>query len=140
MTSRVRPPDPTRYIPFFRYRHGRLHAEGVALDRVAASVGTPVYVYSWAAIESAWKRFDRAFASAPHMVCYSVKANSNLSILRLLARLGSGFDIVSAGELDRLRRAGHYPISSHTKFSLFRIQGFAHPSRRCRKKSLEITS
>ncbi|MDE3135380.1 MAG: diaminopimelate decarboxylase [Acidobacteriota bacterium] len=106
MTSRLRPLDPTRYTPFFRYRDGRLHAEGVALDRVAARVGTPVYVYSRAAIESAWKRFDRAFASAPHMVCYSVKANSNLSILRILGRLGSGFDIVSAGELDRLRRAG----------------------------------
>jgi diaminopimelate decarboxylase len=106
MTSRVRPLDPTQYTPFFRYRNGRLHAEGVALDRIAARAGTPVYVYSRAAIESAWRRFDRAFASSPHMVCYSVKANSNLSILRVLARLGSGFDIVSAGELDRLRRAG----------------------------------
>jgi diaminopimelate decarboxylase len=105
-SNSVRPLDPTRYTPFFRYRDGRLHAEGVSLDRIAARVGTPVYVYSRAAIESAWKRFNRAFASAPHMVCYSVKANSNLSILRVLARLGSGFDIVSAGELDRLRRAG----------------------------------
>jgi len=104
--SRVRLLDPTSYTPFFRYRDGRLHAEDVALDRIAARVGTPVYVYSRAAIESAWTRFDRAFASAPHMVCYSVKANSNLSILRALGRLGSGFDIVSAGELDRLRRAG----------------------------------
>jgi diaminopimelate decarboxylase len=102
----VNPPDPTRYTPFFRYRRGRLQAESVALDRIAERAGTPVYVYSRAAIESAWKRFDRAIASAPHMVCYSVKANSNLSILRLLGRLGSGFDIVSAGELDRVRRAG----------------------------------
>ena len=102
----MRPADPTSYTPFFRYRGGQLHAEDVALDRIAARVGTPVYVYSRAAIESAWTRFDRAFASAPHMICYSVKANSNLSILRALGRLGSGFDIVSAGELDRLRRIG----------------------------------
>lgn len=100
------PLDPSLYTPFFRYRNGRLHAEGVPLERVAARVGTPAYVYTRAGIETAWRRLDRALGPVPHMVCYSVKANSNLSILRLLARLGSGFDIVSGGELDRLRRAG----------------------------------
>jgi diaminopimelate decarboxylase len=102
----VNPLDPTTYTPFFRYRNGRLHAEGVDLDRVAARAGTPAYVYTRAGIETAWRRLDRALALAPHMVCYSLKANSNLSIIRVLARLGSGFDIVSGGELDRLRRAG----------------------------------
>ena len=100
------PIDPTRFTPFCRYRGGRLYVEGVALDLVADRVGTPAYVYSRAGIETAWRSFDRALAGAPHRVCYSLKANSNLSIVALLARLGSGFDIVSAGELDRLRRAG----------------------------------
>jgi diaminopimelate decarboxylase len=100
------PTDPASYTPFFRYRHGGLCVEDVPLDRVAARIGTPSYVYSRAAIETAWRRFDRAFAGVAHTVCYSVKANSNLTILRLLARLGSGFDIVSGGELERLRRAG----------------------------------
>ena len=75
-------------------------------------MGTPAYVYSRAAITAAYRRLDRAFAGPggiPHTICYSVKANSNLSILRLLARLGSGFDIVSGGELERLRRAGVSP-------------------------------
>jgi diaminopimelate decarboxylase len=102
----VPPFDPTAYTPFFRYRSGRLHAEGVPLDRIAAHIGTPAYVYTRAGIESAWRSLDRALAPVPHLVCYSLKANSNLSIARLLARLGSGFDIVSGGELDRLRRAG----------------------------------
>jgi len=105
-SSRVRPLDPTRYTPFFRYRAGMLHAESVSLDHVAERAGTPVFVYSRSAIEANWRRFDRACAGVRHMICYSVKANSNLSLLRLLGRLGSGFDIVSGGELDRLRRAG----------------------------------
>lgn len=100
------PLDPTAFTPFFRYRDGALAAESVSLERLAARAGTPIYVYSRAAIESAWRRFNAAFAAVPHAVCYSVKANSNLAILRLLARLGSGFDIVSGGELDRLRRIG----------------------------------
>jgi diaminopimelate decarboxylase len=84
--------------------------EGVALDAIAARVGTPSYVYSRAAIESAYRKLDAALAKAlgktPHTICYAVKANSNLQVLRLLSRLGSGFDIVSGGELERLRRAG----------------------------------
>lgn len=89
----------------FVYRRGALHCEGVALSAVAGRVGTPVYVYSRAAIEAAVRRFQRALADVPHTLCYSVKANSNLAILRLLRRLGAGFDIVSGGELYRLRQA-----------------------------------
>ena len=106
--------DPTEYTPGYAYRAaGRglsrpkiLHCENVALSRIAGAVGTPAYVYSRASIESAYRRFDRAFGSLPHTLCYAMKANSNLAILRVLARLGSSFDIVSGGELDRLRRIG----------------------------------
>ena len=76
------------------------------MDRIAGSAGTPVYVYSRASIEGAYRALDRAFGSLPHTLCYAVKANSNLAVLRVLANLGSAFDIVSAGELDRLRRVG----------------------------------
>src|SRR5271170_8077251 len=71
-----------------------------------ASRGTPAYVYSRASIEAAYSGLARAFGSLPHTICYAVKANSNLSVLRILARKGSSFDVVSAGELDRLRRIG----------------------------------
>ena len=104
--------DPTDYTPSFAYkgfgsRRSRvLHCEGVALTRLADAVGTPTYVYSRASIEAAYRRLDRAFGSLPHRLCYAVKANSNLSVLRVLANLGSCFDIVSGGELDRLRRIG----------------------------------
>lgn len=98
--------DPSRYSAFFAYRGGRLYAEQVPVEAVAARVGTPVYVYSRAGVETAWRKFDRACSRAAHTVCYSVKANSNLAILAALARLGSGFDIVSGGELERLRRIG----------------------------------
>jgi diaminopimelate decarboxylase len=76
------------------------------LPEVAARIGTPVYVYSSASILDAYRRFDRAFRGVPHSVCYAVKANSNLSVLRLLARAGSSFDIVSGGEFHRLRKIG----------------------------------
>jgi diaminopimelate decarboxylase len=106
--------DPTEYTPEFEYRSiGRtnsaqkqLYCEGVPLQRIAEAVGTPTYVYSRASIESAYRRLDRAFGSLPHSICYAVKANSNLAVLRVLARLGASFDIVSGGELDRLRRIG----------------------------------
>lgn len=98
--------DPGRYTPFFARRAGRVRCEGVALERIAASVGTPAYVYSRASIQTAYRRLDTAFRSLPHTICYAVKANSNLSILRLFARLGSSFDIVSGGELYRLRSVG----------------------------------
>lgn len=86
-----------------------LCVEGVRLDKVAHEVGTPVYVYSRAAIEDNWRRFDAAFGARPHLVCYAVKACSNIAVLALLAELGSGFDIVSGGELARALRAGCDP-------------------------------
>ena len=85
---------------------GELWMEGTRLADVAARFGTPCYVYSRAAIETAWKDFDQALAGTDHLVCYAVKANSNLAVLGILARLGSGFDIVSGGELARVLAAG----------------------------------
>lgn len=85
----------------FDYRDGRLCAEAVPLAELAARFGTPQYVYSRAALEHQWQAFDQALAGRPHRICYAVKANSNLAVLDLLARLGSGFDIVSLGELER---------------------------------------
>lgn len=93
----------------FEYRQGRLHAEGVDLDSLAREFGTPCYVYSRAVVEDRWRRFDQAFGAYPHLVCYAVKANSNLAVLDVLARLGAGFDIVSGGELERVLAAGGQP-------------------------------
>jgi diaminopimelate decarboxylase len=98
--------DPVRYTPGFSYRGSRLFCEGVPVERIAGQVGTPAYVYSRASIEQAYRRMDSAFGSLPHTICYAVKANSNLGILRVFAALGSSFDIVSTGELYRLRRIG----------------------------------
>jgi diaminopimelate decarboxylase len=91
------------------YRGGALHVEDVPLSRVSAEFGTPCYVYSRAALTSAFESFDAAFSGRTHLVCYAVKANSNLAILDLFARLGSGFDIVSGGELERVVAAGGDP-------------------------------
>jgi diaminopimelate decarboxylase len=88
---------------------GELFAEGVPLADIAARFGTPCFVYSRAAIEGGYREFTAAFADLPHLVCYAVKANSNLAVLNLLARLGSGFDIVSGGELSRVIAAGGDP-------------------------------
>ena len=93
-------------MDFFQYRGDTLHAEDVPLDRLAAEFGTPTYVYSRATLERHWHAFDRAFADRPHLVCYAVKANGNLGVLNALARLESGFDIVSLGELERVLAAG----------------------------------
>ncbi len=90
----------------FALRDGELCAERVPLSAIAAQFGTPCYVYSRAALESAWREFDKAFADVPHLICYAMKANPNLAVLDLYARLGSGFDIVSGGELARVRAAG----------------------------------
>ncbi|MEE8388601.1 MAG: diaminopimelate decarboxylase [Acidiferrobacterales bacterium] len=90
----------------FYYQDGELFAEGVSLRDIADAVDTPCYVYSRAMIEATWKAYDEAFGGRDHLVCYAVKANSNIAILNLLARLGSGFDIVSGGELERVLRAG----------------------------------
>jgi diaminopimelate decarboxylase len=98
--------DPARYTPGFSYRGSQLFCEGVSVDEVAKQVGTPAYLYSQANIEQAYRRMDSAFGSLPHTICYAVKANSNLGILRVFAALGSGFDIVSGGELYRLCRIG----------------------------------
>jgi len=106
--------DPTKYTESYRYRPaGRggaaehiLYCEETPLGKIADAVGTPAYVYSRGSIQSRYRRLDRAFRQLPHVICYAVKANSNLAVLRVLARMGSSFDIVSGGELDRLRRVG----------------------------------
>lgn len=90
----------------FNYRDQRLFAEDVAVAEIAERYGTPCYIYSRATLERHWRAFDQAFAEHPHLICYAVKANSNIAILNLLARLGSGFDIVSLGELERVLAAG----------------------------------
>ena len=93
----------------YSYRNGVLYAEQLPLDDIARRFGTPCYVYSRAAIAAAYGEFSRALSGRDALVCYSVKANSNLAILALLARLGAGFDIVSAGELARVLAAGGDP-------------------------------
>ncbi|HEY7238217.1 MAG TPA: diaminopimelate decarboxylase [Burkholderiales bacterium] len=96
----------------YSYRDGVLHAEEVPLDELARRFGTPCYVYSRAAIESAYGEFARALGERKSLICYSVKANSNLAVLALLARLGAGFDIVSGGELARVLTAGGDPAKT----------------------------
>jgi len=91
---------------YFEYRNGELCCEEVPLSRIAAEVGTPVYIYSERTLQRHVRVFDEAFQSVPHLICYAVKANSNLSILRRFAQWGTGFDIVSGGELFRVRHAG----------------------------------
>ncbi|MCQ2987882.1 diaminopimelate decarboxylase [Pseudomonas tremae] len=89
----------------FNYRDGELFAEGVALSAIAERFGTPTYVYSRAHIEAQYRAYADALSGMPHMVCFAVKANSNLGVLNVLARLGAGFDIVSRGELERVLAA-----------------------------------
>ncbi len=96
-------------MDYFEYRNGLLNAEAVPLNAIADRFGTPCYVYSRATLERHWRAFDNAFSGRPHLVCYAVKANSNLGLLNVLARLGSGFDIVSVGELERVLAAGGEP-------------------------------
>ena len=93
----------------FDYREGELYAEDVPLREIARRYGTPCYVYSRATLERHWRAFDNAFSGHRHLVCFAVKANSNLAVLNVLARLGSGFDIVSGGELERVMAAGGDP-------------------------------
>jgi diaminopimelate decarboxylase len=108
----VKRDDQQQRLPGFAYKRTRrlfgkpdreLHAEDIALTQLAERFGTPLYVYSAATIRQRYKLFDKAFRGCEHTVCYSVKANSNLSILRLLAGMGAGFDIVSGGELQRVK-------------------------------------
>ena len=90
----------------FNTRDGALYAEDVALSDIASKFGTPAYVYSRATLERHFRAYDESLAGCPHLICYAVKANSNLAVLNVLARLGAGFDIVSVGELERVLRAG----------------------------------
>ena len=90
----------------FNYRNGELYAEDVAVADIAERFGTPAYIYSRATLERHYRAYDEALKNRPHLVCYAVKTYSNLAVLNVLARLGAGFDIVSAGELERVLRAG----------------------------------
>jgi diaminopimelate decarboxylase len=109
------PIDPTSFTPHFKYQPAKKQAsnhsstlvcEGTSVEAIAREVGTPAYLYSRASISDAYKQLDAAFAGLPHSLCYAVKANANLSVLRLLAKLGSRFDVVSGGEMARLRHIG----------------------------------
>lgn len=97
-------------MDYFNYQtNGQLWAEDIALTELAERYGTPLYVYSRATLERHWNAFDQAVTDHPHLICYAVKANSNIGVLNVLARLGSGFDIVSQGELERVIAAGGDP-------------------------------
>jgi len=91
---------------YFHYQSGALHAERVSLADIATQFGTPCYVYSRASLTDGWNQFSNALRNREHLICYAVKANSNLAILNVFARLGAGFDIVSGGELQRVLAAG----------------------------------
>ncbi len=94
---------------YFEYRNGRLHCEGISIDSIAEKVGTPFYLYSYHTLVRHFTVFDKAFNGIPHLVCYSVKANSNLALLQLFASLGGGIDVVSGGELYRALKGGADP-------------------------------
>ena len=101
--------SPIRVSEFFPYRGGELHAEEIAVSRIATGVGTPFYIYSAAAFAAQYRRFAEAFARERPLICYAVKANSNLAVLRVFAGLGAGADVVSEGELRRALAAGMPP-------------------------------
>ena len=96
-------------MDYFQYKNGQLFAEDVAVADIVSEHGSPCYIYSRATFERHWQAFDNALKEHDHLVCYAVKANSNLGVLNILARLGSGFDIVSVGELERVIAAGGDP-------------------------------
>lgn len=96
-------------MEFFTYRENQLYAEDLAVQQLAQEFGTPLYVYSRASLEERYQAYAEPLAGRPHLICYAVKANSNLGVLNVLARLGAGFDIVSAGELERVLAAGGDP-------------------------------
>lgn len=96
-------------MDYFNYRNDELFVEDVSVQDIVYQHGSPCYIYSRATLERHWKAFDDAFGEQKHLICYAVKANSNIAILNLLARLGSGFDIVSLGELERVIAAGGDP-------------------------------
>src|SRR5438874_5703016 len=93
----------------FRYVGGQLFCEGLSLEALAKKFGTPLFVYSQRTLTTHFQNLDRAMAGVDHLICFAAKSNSNLSVLRALARLGSGFDIVSGGELQRVIAAGGDP-------------------------------
>src|ERR1700730_3441044 len=107
--SQTPTPGPIRVNEFFPYRGGELHAEDVPIARIAAAVGTPFYLYSATALAARYQAFAEAFAPDHPLICYAVKANSNLAVLRVFARLGAGADVVSEGELRRALAAGIAP-------------------------------
>ena len=96
-------------MDYFNYRENELFAEDIAVQDIVKKYGSPCYIYSRATLERHWHAFDKAFQDHSHLICYAVKANSNIGLLNLLARLGSGFDIVSLGELERVIAAGGDP-------------------------------
>tara|TARA_R110002096_G_scaffold246654_11_gene438972 strand:+ start:8901 stop:10172 length:1272 start_codon:yes stop_codon:yes gene_type:complete len=96
-------------VDHFQYRDNQLYAEDSAVKSIVDQFSTPTYIYSRATLEKHWNAFDQAFNGRPHLICYAVKANSNIAVLNVLARLGSGFDIVSVGELERVLAAGGQP-------------------------------
>ncbi|RDE90560.1 diaminopimelate decarboxylase [Aggregatibacter aphrophilus] len=96
-------------MDFFQYQHHQLMAENLPVKQLAEQFGTPLYIYSKATLERHWHAFDKAFGEHPHLVCYAVKSNPNIAILNVMAKLGSGFDIVSQGELERVLAAGGEP-------------------------------
>ncbi len=96
-------------MDYFNYQNQQLYAEDVAVSDIVKQHGTPCYIYSRATLERHWHAFDKAFGNHRHLICYAVKANSNIAVLNILARLGSGFDIVSVGELERVLAAGGNP-------------------------------
>ena len=93
-------------MDFFQYKNNLLMAEDVAVNEIAKRFGTPLYIYSRATLERHWHAFDKAFGEHPHLICFAVKSNPNIAILQVMAQLGSGFDIVSQGELERVLAAG----------------------------------
>jgi len=96
-------------MDFFQYQNGELYAEQVPVADIIQQYGSPVYIYSKATLERHWHAFDKAFENRPHLICYAVKANSNIGVLQVLAQLGSGFDVVSIGEIKRALKAGAEP-------------------------------
>ena len=132
-------------MDFFDYQNGTLHVEDVSLADIAKTHGTPTYVYSRKTLERHWHKFDEALGDHPHLICFAVKANSNIGVLSVLAKLGSGFDIVSGGELQRVLAAGGDPrkvvfsgvgkTASEIEFALqhdilcFNVESFAELDR-----------
>jgi len=98
----------------FSFQNKVLHAESVSVTDLMAEYGSPLYIYSRSQIEFNWQQFENSFDSHPHLICYAVKANSNLAVLNILAKLGSGFDVVSIGELERVIAAGGNQIVAYS--------------------------